>query len=84
MGKNIKKGVIWRKIEGKIFIIDPEREKLHSLNETASFFWELLADKKTAEEMTEKAASRYEAAPEEIRKDLSALLELLKKEKLLI
>lgn len=84
MGTNVKAGVIWRRIGGKTFIIDTDREKMHSLNETAAFFWELLAAGKETGEIARKAAERFETGGEEIANDLEEFLELLKKEKLLL
>ena len=84
MRETAKKTAVWRRIEDKIFIIDPEREKMHSLNETAAFFWELLAAGKTPDEIVRRAAERFEASEKEITGDLEEFTRLLKKEKLIV
>ena len=45
------KKLIWRKIEDKIFIIDTEKEKMHSLNSSAAFIWNMIIKGKTPDEI---------------------------------
>lgn len=55
-----------------------------SLTESGRLLWELLAQDRTAEELTSALLDRYDVPPETARADVEAFLDKLRKEGFLI
>ncbi|HOJ85426.1 MAG: PqqD family protein [Elusimicrobiales bacterium] len=66
--------IIWREIEGEIFIIDPSNEKIHELNETASFVFKSIDKGLDRKKIAEKILSNYDADKRTLEKDLEDLI----------
>lgn len=82
--------VVAREIEEEIIIVpltagiaDMEDE-LYTLNETGKAIWRRLDGKKSLAEIVSELSTEYEAAPEEIEKDVAGLAEELLDRKIII
>lgn len=71
--------LIIRKFSNKYFLLDPKEEKLHSLNETASFIFSQILSGKKKKEIAKKMSLEYEidekTALEDINKFIAVLYE---------
>lgn len=74
----LKKGLVWREIEGKIFIIDSENQTLHSLNETAAIMWKMFLKNKNISEIANKIKSKYNIDEKNCLRDIEEFLSELK------
>lgn len=73
----------WRVLDGEAVIINNETSYYYSLNKTGTYIWSLLIDDDmSVDEIVENVSSEYELDEEEIRGDITAILENLYKEKL--
>lgn len=74
----------WRVLDGEAVIINNQTSYYYSLNRTGTFVWNLLIDNEmTLDEIVENVSSSYELEGDEIRGDITAILENLYNEKLL-
>lgn len=74
----------WRVLDGEAVIINNQTSYYYSLNGTGTFVWNLLVDNEmTLDEIVENVSSRYELEGDEIRGDITAILDNLYNEKLL-
>ncbi len=83
----INPDIVYRLIDGKIFIADPVTSMLYELNETASAIWELLSKKKYAGDITlliTTLADKYDVNKDVLKKDTARLIKYLVRKKLLI
>jgi len=80
----ITKGLITQKIDHDTVIFDAENSMLYSLNETASYIFNLLKKHKSIDEITEKIVKKYEVSATKAKKDVVSLLSDLKKKKIII
>ncbi|MEW6670481.1 MAG: PqqD family protein [Thermodesulfobacteriota bacterium] len=82
--------VVAREIEGEIIIvplaagIGDMEDELFTLNPTGMVIWQKLDGKKTLRELIEELIHDYDAAPEEIEKDVAGLMTELLKRKILV
>ena len=86
----ISEDVVGRNIEGELIIVpltygigDMEGE-IYTLNETGRAIWEKLDGKKSLREVTEELKTEFEAAPEEIEKDVLGLMGELFKRRIVV
>lgn len=74
----------WRVLDGEAVIINNQTSYYYSLNRTGTFVWNLLVDNEmTLDEIVENVSSSYELEGDEIRGDITAILDNLYNEKLL-
>jgi hypothetical protein len=74
----------WRILDGEAVIINNQTSYYYSLNRTGTFVWNLLIDNEmTLDEIVENVSSSYELEGDEIRGDITAILDNLYNEKLL-
>jgi len=74
----------WRVLDGEAVIINNQTSYYYSLNRTGTFVWNLLVDNEmTTDEIVENASSRYMLDGDEIRGDITAILDNLYNEELL-
>lgn len=66
--------IIWRKIENEIFIVDPLNERIHELNETASFIFSMINENKNKYEILKKMVEEYNVDEDVCRKDLDDII----------
>jgi len=80
----INEKLIWRKIENKVFIIDSEKEKMHSLNSTASFIWNMIIKDKTPDEIITLMHKEFDIKDKNIiKKDIEEIILKFKNEGLI-
>lgn len=53
-----------RVIDGMAFVVTPDDNRLHTLNRTGTFVWQLAATGCTVEEVARALASRYDVSAE--------------------
>jgi PqqD family protein of HPr-rel-A system len=70
-------------LDGRVMIFDPATGRVASLNESATAIWQLSTGEHSERELVTLVARRYGLAPEEIRADVEATLERLRREGLL-
>lgn len=74
----------WRVLDGEAVIINNQTSYYYSLNRTGTFVWNLLVDNEmTLDEIVENVSSTYGLDGDEIRGDITSILDNLYNEKLL-
>ena len=66
-----------RIIAGEAIVLTPMDSKIHSLNDTGSRIWELLADEPTVGEIVAQIHSEFKVSEEQAQADVIAFLEEL-------
>jgi len=66
-----------RLIAGEAIVLTPMDSKIHSLNETGSRIWELLANEPTVGELVAQIHSEFKVSEEQARADVIAFIEEL-------
>ena len=83
----LREGYLLRKVAGKNIVVsvgsDVEFNGMLTLNDTGVFFWELLKNDTTKEEMLAKILEEYDVSVDEASGDLDDFLTKLKEAKLL-
>ena len=83
----LREGYLLRKVAGKNIVVsvgsDVEFNGMLTLNDTGVFFWELLKNDTTKEEMLAKILEEYDVSQDEASQDLDDFLNKLKDAKLL-
>jgi len=77
------KNLAFRKIEGKLYIIDPKKSYLHCLDEIGTKIWELISKKISYVKLLNKLISIYDIDELTLKKDLSEFLMELKNKNLI-
>lgn len=67
-----------RVIAGRAFILEPGDNVLHSLNPAASRIWELLGERRDAEQIARTLCAEFSVDLETARRDCAAFLGRLK------
>lgn len=83
----LREGYLLRKVAGKNIVVsvgsDVEFNGMLTLNDTGVFFWEILKNDTTKEEMLAKILEEYDVSEDEASGDLDDFLTKLKEAKLL-
>lgn len=83
----LREGYLLRKVAGKNIVVsvgsNVEFNGMLTLNDTGVFFWELLKNDTTKEEMLAKILEEYDVSQNEASQDLDDFLTKLKDAKLL-
>ncbi len=66
-----------RTIAGEAIVLTPMDSKIHSLNETGSRVWELLAEKQTVGQIVAQIHREFKVSEEQASADVIAFLEAL-------
>jgi hypothetical protein len=74
----ISNKVVWREIDGEIFIIDAENQKISELNETASAVFLLISKNKDINQIRDAILSEYDVSATTAQNDINEILEKLK------
>jgi hypothetical protein len=85
-------GPTWRRVADLSFqaldeetlVISPSRREVHLLSETAGRVWQLCASPRTLEEVVTELAEVYDASQNDLRRDVSALLDVLRDKNLVV
>lgn len=73
-----------RTVEGEMVVVDPESEKIHQLNETASFIWQRCDGDHDRQQIAEELATAFEVDAETAEQDVAQALEKLEEIGLLV
>jgi hypothetical protein len=67
----------FRRIDGELVILVPEKQSLHRLKEVGLRIWELVGEGKTSEEIVERLVTEYQVQRKDAEKDVKEFLDLL-------
>ncbi len=56
----IRTDIIWREIDGEVFVIDPQKDSCFELNETAALIFKMLRKGKDISEIVKKISEVYD------------------------
>jgi len=70
-------GISVREVDGELLILDTATNKVHQLNETASFVWRNIENAVSAEALAGLLAERYAAQPDRLVDDVSEIVRRL-------
>ena len=73
-----------RIIEGLAFVVTPDNNRLHTLNDTATYLWQQAADGLTSEAAAERLSARYQVDRETALRDADVCLRDLVARQILI
>ncbi len=76
----LKDEIIFEQIEDEGFLYDTEKDKLFSLNDVGRFIVDLIAKKKSKDDVLKKLTSEYDVSIEQAEKDLDEFLDELNKQ----
>jgi hypothetical protein len=77
------KHVAWRRVGDEVVLLDLETSTYYSLNQTAGQVWELIGKGFSEEAILEEIAEAYQKDMKIVRRDVSALIDRLRKENLI-
>jgi hypothetical protein len=86
MNKRIYKidpNVVWKEADGTIYILQPEREEIHALNETGVFIWKLISKGYSLTEVKAELLSHYNVTADVGSKDIQEFIDRYVREKFL-
>ncbi|MGC8867101.1 MAG: PqqD family protein [Elusimicrobiales bacterium] len=69
--------IIWRQIDGEVFVIDPLNEKIYEMNETASFVFKMIKKGLDIERIVKKMIDCYDVKEDKCRDDVLEIIEYL-------
>lgn len=78
------KHVAWRRVGRQVVLLDLRASSYYSLNETAGDVWALIGRGLSEESIAEELADAYRQRLPRVKKEVSALLQRLKEEKLVV
>lgn len=79
----IDKDAVWKDVDGRIYILQPEREEIHALNETGTLIWRLISKGKSLSEITKAFTAEYDVTAGQAEKDILEFVNQYIREKLL-
>ncbi len=62
--------VITKKVNGQVFLLDPDTATVHILNETAGFIWEQMEKEVTIKEIVASLKSEFAVENKQAEKDV--------------
>jgi hypothetical protein len=75
--RKIDEGLVARKVNEDLLIVDQDNGKIHQLNISAAFIWEQCDGKNAIGEITAKTFEKFEIDPDKAREDVHSTLENL-------
>lgn len=73
-----------RRLQGVVFVVTPDDQRLHELNETAAAIWECAANGCTVEDATAAIVARFEVTQERALEDVRKCCEDLVRRQILV
>jgi outer membrane protein assembly factor BamB len=73
--------VIWKDVDGIIYILQPEREEIHALNETGTFIWRLINKGYSLAQVKKELLSQYNVTSDRVTKDIQEFIDRYIREK---
>lgn len=74
----------WRRVENESIVLDLNSSVYYSLNDTASFIWEKLGSGADLPEIAAALSEEFEVSEADAAKDIAKVVEMLRKEKLVV
>ena len=71
-------------VDDQMLVFDPNAFKFFELNETMSFIWNLLEKPQSEESIAKAMSLEFEAADDELKKDVSEAMSSLKENALIV
>lgn len=62
--------IVYKKLKGSFYLLDPDKGKVHILNETASFIWEAVKKSAKVGEIIDSMVKEFNVKKEVARKDV--------------
>lgn len=78
------KRVIFKEVEGIVYILDPRSSTIHTLNETASFIWQHLNTPCSVKELTTLMTENFDVEEKKAAVDIKDFTLRYLKEKLVV
>lgn len=66
--------IVWKDADDTVYILQPERDEVHILNETGSFIWRLIAKKKSYKQIQTALLDHFEVDESTAQKDVKDFL----------
>lgn len=79
----IKKGIASKKLDGTLYLLDPNKGHLHTLNESAEVIWRCIRNNLSFEEIVRQITDEFNVSPQIAKKDAKTFLGMLVKLKVL-
>ncbi|MCJ7792918.1 MAG: PqqD family protein [Candidatus Marinimicrobia bacterium] len=64
------KNVIFKEVDGVVFILDPQKSIVRTLNETASFVWQSLSKSQSIKKLTQLLSENFRVEEKKASADL--------------
>ena len=79
----VRSDLVAESVDGELLVFDPVRNEVHQLNPMGALVWQFLDGSATVDELVGDLADAFDAPPDQVRADLTALLDQLAEEHLL-
>lgn len=76
--------VIFRELQGEAVVLNLENERYYGLDDIGTRIWSLLAQSTTINDVYETLLGEYDVDPDSLRRDITALIEQLQEQDLVI
>jgi len=77
------KAVMFKEVEGVVYILDPRNATIHTLNKTASFIWNQLKTPCSIENIVSSVCNQFEVKKNKAQRDIMKLISKYLKEEFL-
>jgi len=78
------KSIVVTEIDGDLALYDPRRERVLTLNHTASAIWRLIDGTRTLDELVDHLADAFDLDPDSIREEVETTVDRFTKEGFLL
>jgi outer membrane protein assembly factor BamB len=79
----IDRNIIWKDVDGVVYILQPEQEEIHALNETGTLIWKLIDKGYTLKQVQKKFLVLYKVTDQQAKNDIQAFIDRYVREKFL-
>ncbi len=76
--------VIFRELQGEAVVLNLENERYYGLDDIGTRIWSLLAQSTTLNDVYQTLLGEYDVDPDSLRRDITALIEQLQEQDLVI
>ena len=80
----IDSNIIWRDVDGVVYILQPEREEIHALNETGTLIWKLMSKGYSLKQIQQRFVSLYNVSSQEAQSDIQEFVDRYIREKFFV
>ena len=78
-----QQGVIARRSDEELLLLDTVADRIHQLNPTAGFIWEKLAEDCSDAQIAQMLCDEFDVSPDQARADVEATVHLVREQGLL-